>query len=79
MVIDPALIHLDAAVGYAVDGSVEDGCQLAANVLESLPSEHRTRIVMTRGRDVLDALPASRQPSPAVGELRELLSADVAS
>ncbi|SUD48853.1 Uncharacterised protein [Nocardia otitidiscaviarum] len=79
VVIDPALIHLDAAVGYAVDGSVEDGCQLAADVLESLPSEHRTRIVMTRGRDVLDALPASRQPSPAVGELRELLSADVAS
>ncbi|WP_328402642.1 hypothetical protein [Nocardia sp. NBC_00403] len=79
VIIDPALIHLDAAVGHAMDGSADDGCQLAAGVLDDLPTEHRTRIVITRASDVLDALPAGCRQLPSAGTLRELVCAETAT
>lgn len=78
VVIDPVLIQLDAAVGYAMDGSADDGCRLAARVLDELPSEHRTRIVVTRAGDVLEALPARCRQLPSADTLRELVSAETA-
>ncbi|WP_433598808.1 hypothetical protein ACQPXH_24335 [Nocardia sp. CA-135953] len=78
VVIDPALIQLDAAVGYAMGGSGNDGCQLAAHVLQRLPNEHRTRIVVTRATDVLEALPAGSRQLSAASSLRELVSAETA-
>ncbi|WP_107657500.1 hypothetical protein [Nocardia suismassiliense] len=75
VVIDPALIQLDAAVGYAMDRSAEESCQLALAVLDSLPPGHRTRLVIARATDVLEALPARRRGLPAAGALRELVTA----
>jgi transcriptional regulator with XRE-family HTH domain len=74
VVIDPALIKLDQAVGEAAHGDSDDACQLAMTVLEELPAEHRTRIILTRARDVARAIPSGRQRRPIVGELHELVS-----
>ncbi len=74
LVIDPALIRLDQAVGEAAHGDSDDACQLAATVLDELPTEHRTRIILIRARDVVRAIPSGRQRRPLVGELRELVN-----
>jgi tetratricopeptide (TPR) repeat protein len=76
VVIDPALIQLDTALGYAMSGSADDGCRLAEHVLESLPGEHLTRIVATRACDVLDALPTGHRLLPSATSLRQLVSAE---
>ncbi|BDU02871.1 MULTISPECIES: helix-turn-helix domain-containing protein [Nocardia] len=76
VVIDPALIQFDTALGYAMSGSADDGCRLAEHVLESLPDEHRTQIVATRAGDVLDALPTGHRLLPSATSLRQLLSAE---
>ncbi|MCP2319009.1 hypothetical protein APR12_004372 [Nocardia amikacinitolerans] len=76
VVIDPALIRLDAALGYAMSGFGADGCQLAENVLDELPAEHRTRIVAIRVIDVLDALPAGHRHIPSAAALRALVSTE---
>lgn len=74
LVIDPALIRLDQAVGEAAHGNCDDACQLAATVLDELPAEHRTRIILTRVRGVVHAIPSGRQRRPLVGQLRELVN-----
>lgn len=73
IVIDPALIQLDQAVSQAAMGNIDDGCHLAMSALEQLPAEHRTRIVLTRAKDVVRAVPSRRRSVAAVGELRELV------
>ncbi|WP_155980734.1 XRE family transcriptional regulator [Nocardia sp. CNY236] len=73
VVIDPALIQLDAALGYAMSGSAADGCQLAEHVLNGLPVEHRTRIISTRALDLVKALPAEHRALPSAKSLRELI------
>ncbi|MEV6319907.1 hypothetical protein AB0M45_01745 [Nocardia sp. NPDC051787] len=78
VVIDPALIQLDTALGYAMSGSADDGCRLAEHVLDSLPDEHRTRIVATRAGDVLDAVPTGHRLLPSAASLRKLISAEAA-
>jgi hypothetical protein len=70
LVIDPALIRLDQAVGEAGDGQVDDACQLAIDVVTTLPAEHRTRIVLTRATDVVRVLPEARRQLPRAAELR---------
>lgn len=74
LVIDPALIRLDQAVGEAVDGDVDDACTLAVDTLLNLPAEHRTRIVLKRATDVVQAIPTQRWERPAVSDLRELVA-----
>ncbi len=74
LVIDPALIKLDQAVGEAGDGDIDDACALAMNTLLELPGEHRTRIVLTRATDVVQAIPTQRWQRPAVSELLELVA-----
>ncbi|MGW0251155.1 hypothetical protein ACWDYH_31450 [Nocardia goodfellowii] len=76
VVIDPALIQFDAAVGHAIQGAVADGCQLAEETVQALPADHRTRIVATRAADVLTAVPARHQSIPAASSLRALVSAE---
>ncbi|MEU3642952.1 helix-turn-helix transcriptional regulator [Lentzea sp. NPDC034063] len=75
LVIDPALIRLDQAVGEAVDGDIDDACSLAVETLCSLPDEHRTRIVLRRATDVVQAIPTQRWERPTVTELRQLVGA----
>jgi hypothetical protein len=75
IVIDPVLVRLDQAVCEAIDGHIDDACQLAITAIDRLPVEHRTKIVMTRARDVVQAIPNHRSPTPAVSDLRELMAA----
>lgn len=75
IVIDPALIKLDQAVGQATVGNVDDACQLAMAAFGELPAEHRTRIVLTRVTDVVQAIPRHRSKLAAVNELCELVTA----
>ncbi|NGY61250.1 helix-turn-helix transcriptional regulator [Lentzea sp. NEAU-D13] len=74
LVIDPALIKLDQAVGEAIDGDIDDACTLAVGTLLDLPADHRTRIVLKRATDVVQAIPTQRWERPAVSELRELVA-----
>ncbi|MEV6236740.1 helix-turn-helix domain-containing protein [Lentzea sp. NPDC051838] len=74
LVIDPALIRLDQAVGEAIDGDIDDACALAVGTLLDLPADHRTRIVLKRATDVVQAIPTQRWERPAVSELRELVA-----
>lgn len=74
VVIDPALIALDRAVGHAASGHAQDGCQLATATLDRLPAEHRTKIVLARAADVVHSIPAGRRQTPAAMELRELIA-----
>lgn len=75
LVIDPALIKLDQAVGEAVDGDIDDACSLAVETICGLPDEHRTRIVLKRATDVVQAIPTQRWERPMVSELRQLVGA----
>jgi tetratricopeptide (TPR) repeat protein len=75
VLVDPALIELDAAIGYALDGAVDQACELAVQVLTTLPPEHRTTIVLTRAAAVVDAIPQDGRGARAVDELRQLMVA----
>src|SRR5690606_34853755 len=79
IVIDPALIRLDQAVGEALDGDASGASHIAIDTLQELPEHHRTQIVLTRARDVVAALPSRAQAAPTVGELRELVNACTAA
>lgn len=74
VVVDPALIELDTAIGYALGGAVDEACELAARVLTTLPSEHRTTIVLTRAAAVVDAIGERGRGRRPVDELRHLVS-----
>jgi transcriptional regulator with XRE-family HTH domain len=74
IVIDPALIQLDRAVGQATVGNVDDACQLAMAAIDQLPAEHRTRIVLRRATDVIHVIPQHCSRLPAVSELREFVA-----
>ncbi|WP_281388935.1 hypothetical protein [Kribbella qitaiheensis] len=39
-----------------------------------MPAGHRTQIVLTRGTDVLSALPRAARALPAAADLREMLA-----
>lgn len=75
LVIDPALIQLDAAVCHALDGTVDDACGLAVHTISELPAQHRTRIVLARAAAVAHAIPARHKDHRAVTSLRELVAA----
>jgi transcriptional regulator with XRE-family HTH domain len=74
IVIDPALIRLDQAVGLANEGRLDESCQLAVQAITSLPAEHRTRVVLTRTQDVVQAMPEGRLERPQATELTELIA-----
>lgn len=75
IVIDPALIRLDQAVARSIDGDARTASHAAIATLQGLPEQHRTKIVLTRALDVVDALPPPSRTASAVSELRELVGA----
>ncbi|MGV9677658.1 hypothetical protein ACWDSJ_20480 [Nocardia sp. NPDC003482] len=75
VVVDPALIELDIAIGYALEGAVDEACEQAARVLTTLPGEHRTTIVVSRAAAVVDAIPEAARGRRTVEELRHLVAA----
>ncbi|MBA8925466.1 tetratricopeptide (TPR) repeat protein [Kutzneria viridogrisea] len=78
-VLDPALVQLDRAVCLASDGEVADAAQLTTHTLATLPEQHRTSIVYTRVRDVIEAVPHRYERHRSVDELRGLLATSVAA
>jgi tetratricopeptide (TPR) repeat protein/transcriptional regulator with XRE-family HTH domain len=71
--LDPTLIQLDRAAGLANSDAVA-ACELTQETLEAVPAGHRTQIVLTRGTDVLTALPRTARALPAAADLREMLA-----
>jgi transcriptional regulator with XRE-family HTH domain len=73
--LDPALIQLDMAAGVLRDGHPEAAATSAANVWTSLPTKHRTGMVVRYTRELLAAVPDRAAQLPAVRELRQLTAA----
>jgi tetratricopeptide (TPR) repeat protein/transcriptional regulator with XRE-family HTH domain len=71
--LDPTLIQLDRAAGLAATDA-EAACELTQETLEMVPAGHRTQIVLTRGTDVLSALPRTARALPAAADLRDVLA-----
>lgn len=71
--LDPTLIQLDRAAGLTAKDAIA-ACELTQETLELVPSGHRTQIVLTRGTDVLSALPRTARTLPAAADLREVLA-----
>jgi len=69
--IDPALIMLDQAAHVARQGNREEACRMAADALRLVPAEHRTSIVVSRAKGLLDGTDPDH---PAVQELRRMLA-----
>jgi transcriptional regulator with XRE-family HTH domain len=70
---DPALVRIDRARLLIQEGRVDEGCQMAREVLLALPPEHRADIFVTDARAVLTAVPERCCGLRAVHEYRELL------
>ncbi|MFJ2478418.1 XRE family transcriptional regulator [Streptomyces sp. NPDC087659] len=71
--IDPALLHLEAAICLAHERSATEACQLAAQTYLQVPEDHRTPIIGARARRVIEELPGVNGRTRAAMELRELL------
>lgn len=72
--LDRALIALDQAAGLIRVGEVATAAQVGVHTLESLPTAHRTGIVISRAREVAAAIPARAARMPLVGELRDAIT-----
>nr|WP_246260444.1 helix-turn-helix transcriptional regulator [Streptomyces typhae] len=72
--IDPALLHLEAAICLAHDHSAAEACQLAGRTVLQVPAEHRTHILQERARDVLGVLPPRIRGARAARELTDILA-----
>jgi tetratricopeptide (TPR) repeat protein len=72
--IDPALLHLEAAICLALERSPSEACQLAATTYLQVPSGHRTPILSARARHVIDAIPPAMRNARPVRELGEILA-----
>jgi hypothetical protein len=56
------------------DGDVGGGLTYAADVLDSLPTEHRTDLVLAVGRAVMQGVPIKERDRPEAIELRDRLA-----
>ncbi|MEV1011746.1 XRE family transcriptional regulator [Streptomyces sp. NPDC049881] len=75
--IDPVLLKLEQAICLVRERSLSDACQLASAAYLRVPEDHRTRILGTRARNIIDAVPPSQRsarPVQALGEVLELPS-----
>ncbi|MFD0883822.1 helix-turn-helix domain-containing protein [Streptosporangium algeriense] len=70
-----ANIVLHRAWSTVVQGGVDEGVRQAATEIDRLPSAYRDTHILETGRMLLRAVPVEHQDRPAVGELRELLTA----
>ncbi|MFC5887255.1 XRE family transcriptional regulator [Kitasatospora sp. CM 4170] len=72
--IDPALLRLEEAICLIKERSLTEGCQLAGHTYLQVPEAHRTEILGSRARAVIDILPARVRSTRAVRELGEILA-----
>ncbi|MFF5262580.1 helix-turn-helix domain-containing protein [Actinomadura viridis] len=69
-----AQVDLHRAECLVKAGDVADGVEHARKVVDVLPHEHRTRLVLAMAESVAQAVPSSEAKRPAVVEYRELLA-----
>ncbi|MEZ0089720.1 helix-turn-helix domain-containing protein [Streptacidiphilus sp. EB129] len=77
--LDRALIGFDQATCLLRVGEIGIACQAAERILDHVPREHLTGIVVTRARDLLAAVPNRGARLPAVRQLRELVAVGAAA
>lgn len=71
--LDRALIALDEATCLMRVGEVTVACRETSHLLQSLPPEHLTGIVIARARELLLSVPARATATGAVLDLREII------
>ncbi|MFJ6214985.1 helix-turn-helix domain-containing protein [Streptomyces sp. NPDC092296] len=71
---DRTLVQLDRAVCLAVGGDPAAAAAAAVEVIEVLPEEHRSPLIIYRARELAAMVPAARQTVPEVRVLREFLA-----
>ncbi len=71
--LDPSLVRLDRAVCLLKDGDTETAAWSAVEVLNSLPQEHLSSIVVQQARRFAAAIPRTQHALPAFRELRRAL------
>jgi len=67
---DQALIGLDQAACLAIDGDAGGAASCAADVIVSLPPEHRSALIISRARELAGTVPDGRE----LRVLREVLA-----
>lgn len=67
-------VRLHEALCAVAEGGVERGVQMAAGLIDSLPSVRRTNHILETARMVMRAVPLDQQTRPAVNDLRALLA-----
>lgn len=72
--IDPALLHLEAAICLAIERSPSEACQLATATYLQVPDGHRTPILNARARHVIEIIPPAMRTARPVRELGEILA-----
>lgn len=73
--IGKALLDLDEAAAHFAGGEVELACHTIGAAWQRLPGEFRTGQVPRRAFEILDELPPAHAATPAVADVRELLTA----
>ncbi|MFC8125399.1 helix-turn-helix domain-containing protein [Streptomyces sp. NPDC057302] len=72
--IDPALLHLEAAICLARERSSTEACQLASTTYLRVHPAMRTHILEERARQVIQILPPAAQRGRAAKELDQILA-----
>lgn len=68
-------VQLHEALCIVTKGGVDEGTQLAANILDGLSPAYRSQMINETGKNVLRAVPPAQRQRPAVRELHEVLQA----
>lgn len=69
-----AQVQLHTARCLVLDGHLDDGVHHASAVIDAVPLQHRTAMVLGMGHKVYDAVPTSERTRPTVAGLREMLA-----
>lgn len=67
---DPTIIRLDRALCLVRGNDIDAGCELAADVLSSLPLEHHASIFLECGKKILSAIPGKYSNRRSVSHYR---------
>lgn len=71
---DPAIVQLDRALCLVRKSEIDAGCELAAETILKLPTEHRAKIFLRYGNRVLTAVPEKYSTTQAVAHCREVMA-----
>ncbi|WP_129843004.1 hypothetical protein [Streptomyces sp. RFCAC02] len=75
--IDPALLAFERAICMVRQRALEEAVHLVRSAYLGVPEEHRTAILGSRARSIIDALPPAQRSTRAIRSLREVLALPV--